>query len=75
MLDFWKSKEAKLLRLAAIARDILTILVASLSIKRVFSITYNICYFRQLVLALNTIQAKIVKYYYNHKDSKKVERF
>lgn len=74
MLDFWKGREAKLLRLAVMARDILAILIASLSIERVFNIARDVCHFRRLALALDTIQAKMVKYYYNHKDSKEVER-
>jgi hypothetical protein len=74
MLDFWKSREAKLPRLAAIARDILTIPAASLGIERVFSIARDVCYFRRSALALDTIQAEMVKYYHDHKDSEEVER-
>ena len=39
-----------------------------------FSIACDVYYFRQLALALDTIQAEMVKYYYNYKNSKEVER-
>ena len=56
------------------ARDILAIPTAGPGIERVFSIACDVCYFRQLALALDTIQAEMIKYYHNHKDSKEVER-
>jgi hypothetical protein len=55
MLDFWKSREAELLGLAAMARDILVIPAAGLGIERVFNIACDVCYFRRLALALDTI--------------------
>ena len=73
MLDFWKSREAKLPRLAAMAKDILAIPAASLGIERVFNVAYDVCYFQRSALALDTIWAEIVKYYHNYKESKEIK--
>jgi hypothetical protein len=61
--------ETNLPSLASIAQDILCILAAEPRVECVFNIGQEICYFRQSSLALKTIRALIIIYYFDNKES------